>query len=46
MTFRYGGEEFVILLSETHLDEATEIAEIIRIAVEIIPWLTICRPLI
>lgn len=34
MVFRYGGEEFVILLSETHLDEATEIAERIRIAVE------------
>ncbi len=32
--FRYGGEEFVILLSETGFDKAGEIAERIRAAIE------------
>lgn len=34
MVFRYGGEEFVILLSETPLDDAGDIAERIRGAIE------------
>lgn len=34
MLFRYGGEEFVVLLSATDLTAAEEIAERIRIAVE------------
>jgi diguanylate cyclase (GGDEF)-like protein len=32
--FRYGGEEFVVLLPETPLSEATKVAERIRIFVE------------
>ncbi len=34
MVFRYGGEEFVILLSETGLDDARDVAERIRRAIE------------
>lgn len=38
--YRYGGEEFVILLANTHLDGALLVAERIRAAVEArpIPW--------
>jgi diguanylate cyclase (GGDEF)-like protein len=32
--FRYGGEEFVVLLPETPLSEATKVAERIRIFIE------------
>ncbi len=34
IVFRYGGEEFVVLLSETNLDEAAVIAERIRASIE------------
>lgn len=34
LVFRYGGEEFVILLSETSVDKASEIAERVRITIE------------
>ncbi len=34
IVFRYGGEEFVVLLSETDLDEAAIIAERIRASIE------------
>lgn len=36
--YRYGGEEFSILLTETDLDEAAEVAERIRRAVEEYPF--------
>lgn len=35
--FRYGGEEFVALLSETHMDQAFQTAERIRKAVQLAP---------
>ncbi len=35
---RFGGEEFVIILPETHLDEAYTVCERIRTAVEEYPW--------
>ncbi|WP_305907260.1 GGDEF domain-containing protein [Methylomarinum sp. Ch1-1] len=34
LVFRYGGEEFVVLLSETNLEDAGIIAERIRMAIE------------
>lgn len=34
MVFRYGGEEFVVLLSETSLDDAEDIAERIRLVID------------
>ncbi|MEX2540569.1 MAG: diguanylate cyclase [Trueperaceae bacterium] len=35
---RVGGEEFVLLLPETDLDEAHLVAEKVRVAVEAFPW--------
>jgi len=34
---RYGGEEFVLVLAETPLDQATEVAERIRLALSAVP---------
>lgn len=38
MVARFGGEEFVVLLNDTSLEEATEIAEVIRKSVESKPF--------
>jgi len=40
MVARYGGEEFVVILPETEQDEAKEIAEYLRWAVEHAKWQT------
>jgi len=37
---RYGGDEYVIVLPETDLDEAFEVAEKIRVGIEASPFLT------
>ena len=41
MLARWGGEEFVILFSNTHLEKASELAERLRRMVEITPFATV-----
>lgn len=38
MAARYGGEEFAIVLPETDKDEAMQLAEAFRAAIEAVPW--------
>ncbi len=35
---RYGGEEFVLILPSTNIEQCYEVAERLRIAIETIPW--------
>ena len=44
VVFRFGGEEFVILLSDTDLAGAELLAERIRNTIEFIPWPTTWQP--